>query len=85
MRVSFRPLQPVGIPEAVSAWENADEHVRGKLPRVLVETPAPPALCRRIGKETSLPGYSPACPFQHLALGIQPVHFRLPNWLNANC
>src|SRR3982751_2421067 len=33
-------------------------HVALHFPRVLVETPAPPALVERIGKETSLPEYS---------------------------
>ena len=47
---------------AAAAWQVfADRSVRATLPRVLVETPVPPAFARTHWKGNGLPGFSPAC------------------------
>jgi hypothetical protein len=44
MKFEFPIAAALGMREAAAARENADEGVRATLPRVSVETPAPPAL-----------------------------------------
>jgi hypothetical protein len=63
-RASFRSLWPVGIPKAVAARGRGltDKSVRPTryFPRVLVETPAPPALVESALERKRLAGNFPA-------------------------